>query len=208
MTGAGGQLGTDLVSVLPATGDEVVGLDPRDLDITDPNAAVRRAVDEVWPDVVRQLRRLHRASTPPRPTRRRATRSTPPARACSPWRRPATAPAAAVSTDYVFDGDADRAVRRGRRRPAPRSAYGRTKLAGERAVLGRAAGRLRRADGVGLRRRRPRTSSGRWPGSRRNARPSSVVDDQHGSPTWSRDLASRLATLGVAGASRHLALHR
>lgn len=104
-----------------------------------------------------------------------------------------------VSTDYVFPGDADRPYE-----PddptGPRSVYGRTKLAGERAVL--AAGPrcwvVRTAWVYGahggnfvrtiarLLRDRPELS---------------VVDDQSGSPTWSADLAAGLLELAgrVAG---------
>ena len=100
-----------------------------------------------------------------------------------------------VSTDYVFAGDADHAYRE-TDEPAPRTAYGRTKLAGERAVA--AVG----GDALVVRTAWVYSGSGRnfvltmlhlaaGDGEVR------VVDDQTGSPTWARDLAEGL----VAAAS-------
>lgn len=99
-----------------------------------------------------------------------------------------------VSTDYVFDGAA--------REPydedapcAPRSAYGRTKAAGER--LARAAhpsgtsivrtAWLYGQHGANFARTMLRLANERqtW----------AVVDDQFGQPTWSRDLALRIVEM-------------
>ena len=110
-----------------------------------------------------------------------------------------------VSTDYVFDGTAtepypvDAPV-------APRSAYGRTKAAGEAAVaaVGADAAVVRTA----------------WVHSRHGGNfvatmtsleaqreTVSVVDDQVGSPTWSWDLAGGLLALGAADGSVPPLLH-
>ncbi|WAL64914.1 dTDP-4-dehydrorhamnose reductase [Amycolatopsis cynarae] len=99
-----------------------------------------------------------------------------------------------VSTDYVFAGDADRPYETDDA-PAPRSAYGRTKAAGEDAVLGSGASAwiVRTAWVYG------RTGSNfvktmiRLAAERDQL---SVVDDQRGSPTWSADLAAGLLELG------------
>jgi dTDP-4-dehydrorhamnose reductase len=105
-----------------------------------------------------------------------------------------------VSTDYVFAGDAvtpyveDAA-------PAPRSAYGRTKAAGEWAVRAELPDRhwiLRTAwlygeHGPSFVRTMARLERGR--------ETVDVVDDQRGQPTWSRDLAERIVAVASAGAS-------
>ena len=49
VTGAAGQLGTELVEVFSAHGDDVVGVAHGDLDITD-HGAVQRLVSDVRPD--------------------------------------------------------------------------------------------------------------------------------------------------------------
>ena len=107
-----------------------------------------------------------------------------------------------ISTDYVFAGDAtvpyevDAAV-------APRSAYGRTKAAGERAVLDAATGSgapayvVRTAWVYGETGTNFVKTMVRLERERETV---SVVDDQQGSPTWSRQLAAGLIELAGSNA--------
>jgi dTDP-4-dehydrorhamnose reductase len=98
-----------------------------------------------------------------------------------------------VSTDYVFPGDANRpyetddAVR-------PRSAYGITKAAGEDAVLGSGAQAwvVRTSWVYGAYGNHFGKTRALLAASRETV---SVVDDQHGCPTWTGDLASGLLAL-------------
>jgi dTDP-4-dehydrorhamnose reductase len=98
-----------------------------------------------------------------------------------------------VSTDYVFDGEGSRPYEPGDS-TGPRSAYGRTKLAGERAVLSSGArgfvvrtAWLYGAAGSNFVKTMARLE--------RSQSTLSVVADQHGSPTWSADLALGLFEL-------------
>lgn len=95
-----------------------------------------------------------------------------------------------VSTDYVFPGEADRPYVENDA-TGPQSVYGRTKLAGEQAILHSAA------DALIVR------TSWVYSGRRHNfvramlsrmlrGEPLRVVADQYGCPTWSRDLATGL----------------
>ena len=117
VTGAGGQVGREVVELL--AGDDVIGVDHATLDVGD-RAAV---LDLVAAHATRRDRPL-RARGPPStrasriPTARSG--STPWASATSPT-RPVRAGAyvVTVSTDYVFDGTKPDAVRRvGRDEPA------------------------------------------------------------------------------------------
>jgi dTDP-4-dehydrorhamnose reductase len=101
-----------------------------------------------------------------------------------------------ISTDYVFPGDSagPNQVDSG---TAPRTVYGRTKLSGERAVLGSGAsahvvrtGWLYGAHGANFVRTMARMARG--------DDPVQVVDDQHGNPTWTADLADGLIALALA----------
>jgi dTDP-4-dehydrorhamnose reductase len=101
-----------------------------------------------------------------------------------------------VSTDYIFDGTA-RVPYRADDQPAPRTAYGRTKLAGERAVAGSGG------DAVVVRTAWVYGAHGsnflRTMLRLEQERPEvSVVDDQAGTPTWSRDLAAGLVAVALA----------
>jgi dTDP-4-dehydrorhamnose reductase len=99
-----------------------------------------------------------------------------------------------ISTDYVFAGDAGRPYAENDV-PAPRTVYGRTKLAGERAVLGRlpATGYVVRtawlygAHGPNFV-RTMMTLEGQQPTV-------DVVDDQRGQPSWTVDVARQVIAL-------------
>lgn len=102
-----------------------------------------------------------------------------------------------LSTDYVFDGASDMPYQE-EAMPAPVNAYGRSKLAGEMAVV-----RLAPTRGYVVRTAWLYGSTGRnfvttmlRAASRRDT--IGVIDDQVGQPTWSRTLADRLADFGVA----------
>lgn len=111
------------------------------------------------------------------------------AAACSSRR----VPLVHVSTDYVFPGDADRPYE-----PddalGPNTAYGRTKAAGEDAVLGSGARAwtVRTAWVYGAGGRNFVDTMVRLEKERDTV---SVVDDQRGTPTWSGDLARGLLEL-------------
>ncbi|MFI0719854.1 dTDP-4-dehydrorhamnose reductase [Streptomyces sp. NPDC021224] len=197
VTGAGGMLGQDVLGRLRAEpGVEAVGLGRAALDVTDA-AAVRAALDAHRPDVVVNCAgwtavddaETHEADA------LRANGDGPArlAEACAG----AGARLLHLSTDYVFPGDAATPYAEDAA-PGPRSAYGRGKLAGERAVLAAAPDTgyvvrtawLYGAGGANFVRTMIRLERGH---------PTvDVVDDQRGQPTWTADLADRLVRLGSA----------
>jgi dTDP-4-dehydrorhamnose reductase len=190
VTGAGGQLGSDLLAVL---GPAARGVTRNELDVTDEDA-VRGAVEGVdivanaagWTDVDAA------ESAEPEAARVNADAAGALARAC----RASGAILVHVSTDYVFAGDATRPYREDDS-VAPRSAYGRSKAAGERLVLdsGAHAYVVRTAWLYGATGRNFVKTIARLAGQRETLE---VVDDQRGSPTWSRDLAAGLVALATA----------
>jgi dTDP-4-dehydrorhamnose reductase len=103
-----------------------------------------------------------------------------------------------VSTDYVFSGEAERPYRE-EDPPAPRSAYGRSKLEGERRVLGAAPSHLVVRTSWLFGRGRNflaavlDQAAARRRGESRGAL--RVVDDQRGRPTWAVDLAAGIRRL-------------
>ena len=90
-----------------------------------------------------------------------------------------------VSSDYVFDGTAERPYREDDP-VAPLGVYGQTKAAGDQ-IVGHRAAALHRANVVGDRRRRQLRAHHGVSG-RRGVDPS-VVDDQFGRLTFTSDLA-------------------
>jgi len=132
VTGAAGMLGRDVMLAAGNAGHEVVGYGRAELDVTDP-AALERRLDLERPDVV-----INCAAWTDVDGAESAEEA---AFAVNGAGAGNVAAAAAkvearivhVSTDYVFDG-AKGAAYVESDQPAPLSAYGRTKLAGEEAV--------------------------------------------------------------------------
>jgi dTDP-4-dehydrorhamnose reductase len=193
VVGAGGMLGQDLVAALKRDREPVVGLTRQDLDITD-QSAVARAVRRYQPNVLVNCAawtavddaEAHEGEA----LQVNGVGAAHLAAACASHR----ARLIHMSTDYVFAGDAARPYSE-RDAPGPRTAYGRTKLAGEQAVLDllpesgyvvRTAW-LYGAYGPNFVRTMMRLE--------RQRRPVDVVDDQHGQPTWTVDLVGRLTAL-------------
>ena len=194
VTGAGGMLGRDTVGELLARGEQVTGLDHAALDITGPGA-VDRALAAHRPDVVVNCA-AYTAVDDAEKDEEQALRINGDgprllARACAAY----GARLVHVSTDYVFAGDA-RTPYSEDDPPAPRTAYGRTKLAGERGVLDElpdASAVVRTAWLYGVHGRSfVRTMIG-LEASRDTV---DVVDDQRGQPTWTADVAATIADLG------------
>lgn len=194
ITGAGGQLGQHLRTQLSARSEDVVALGSADLDITR-EADVREAVAALRPDVLinaAAYTAVDAAETDEDAARR--VNAVGPALLAS-----AVADCGGrlvhVSTDYVFAGTAT-APYSPDDPTAPRTAYGRTKLAGEIAALTALPERTTvvrtawlhggpRANFVATMLRL--AAQGTDP---------DVVDDQIGSPTYAGDLAGALIELG------------
>jgi dTDP-4-dehydrorhamnose reductase len=193
VTGAGGMLGSNLVSTLRRQGVAVTALTRQDLDITDP-AAVTAAILAGRPDVVVNcaawtavdLAEAHEAAA----LAVNGGGAANVAAGCAE----VDARMIQLSTDYIFAGTAQRPYPEDAE-PAPASAYGRTKLAGEQAVLARLpeSGSILRtawlygarggnfvATMMRLERQRPTVA---------------VVDDQHGQPTSTTVVAERIVAM-------------
>jgi dTDP-4-dehydrorhamnose reductase len=193
VTGAGGMLGRDLVGVLEGRGAEVAALRRTDLDITD-RAAVRAALWRWQPDVVVNCAawtavddaETHEADA----LLVNGQAVTDLAAACADQGTVLVQP----STDYVFDGQASQPYPEDSR-TAPRTAYGRTKLTGEHAVLdqpGLAGYVVRTAWLYGA---FGKSFVGTMIGRARRQLDVQVVDDQRGQPTWTVDVAGQIAAL-------------
>ncbi|GAA1966212.1 dTDP-4-dehydrorhamnose reductase [Terrabacter lapilli] len=193
VTGAGGMLAHDLVPALRGAGHVVTAMDRADLDITDAsqcvagveghdlvvNCAAWTAVDAAEADEAGAF----------------AVNAVGAANLAAAARR-AGARMVQISTDYVFDGDAtepyavDHPI-------APRSAYGRTKAAGEWAVraLCPESWVVRTAWLYGAGGGNFVATMLRLAAERETL---TVVDDQVGQPTWTADVADLIVRLVAA----------
>ena len=209
VTGAHGQLGQDLLEQVRASKDVFArGLARKDLDVTDAFGVQDMVLG--WERIVRSDDPAHQlvvvnaaaytavdAAEDDEETAYAVNAAAPAllATACAK----VGARLIQVSTDYVFPGDASR--------PydvddptGPRSAYGRTKLAGElavREILPDASYVVRTAWLYGATGANFVKTMARLEAERETV---SVVDDQRGSPTWSRDLAAGLLALARSDA--------
>ena len=198
VTGAGGMLGRDVVRAAEAAGHGVVALARSTLDVTDA-AAVRSTLGEARPDAVVNCA----AWTDVDGAEADEAAATLVNGAGAGYVADAAAAVGAsvvhVSSDYVFDGTKDAPYVESDA-PAPLSAYGRSKLAGERAVLGgegaRAVVRSSWLFGVGGRNFvETMLALGTERGEVR------VVGDQIGCPTYTGHLAPALVALAQGAAT-------
>jgi dTDP-4-dehydrorhamnose reductase len=198
VTGANGMLGRDLTALLTSSNEQFTGLGRGDLDITD-SSAVAAALAEYQPSVVVNCAAWTAVDDAeahePDALRVNGDGAANLAAACAR----AGATMVQLSTDYVFDGHASSPY--GEDDPAaPRTAYGRTKLAGELAVLAAlpATGYVLRtawlygAHGNSFVRTMIRLA--------RKGGPVDVVTDQAGQPTWTAGLAAQIIALVASGA--------
>ena len=194
VTGANGQLGSELVALYAArSGDVVLGVDLPDVDITS-ESSVAAVFDSFSPDVVincaawtavdaaeeNEAGALAVNGEGPRVL----------ARAC----RAAGAWLVQISTDYVFSGEATSPYAEDAT-PDPRSAYGRTKLAGEVAVREELPDKhyiVRTAWLYGHQGNNFVKTMLRLEKERETI---DVVDDQVGQPTYAADLAAQIVAL-------------
>lgn len=189
ITGANGMLGRDLQDAL--AGREVTALGRAELDVTDLEA-VRAAV--AGHDAVinaAAYTKVDDAET--NEDAAFAVNATGPANLAIAARE-SGAKLVTISTDYVFPGDATEPYAEDRPRD-PINAYGRTKAAGEEAALAEhpdGAYVVRTAWLYGQHGPNFAATMVRLSGSHDTV---SVVNDQLGQPTWTKDLAERIVAL-------------
>lgn len=201
VTGAGGQLGLELAEILPGRGHETVALSRAELDVADPDA-VEEVVGTHRPDLV-----VNAAAYTNVDGCETETELAYSVNALGPRNLAETCERLGcellhVSTNYVFDGEADRPYEPFDR-PNPISAYGRTKLAGEEYVkhLTRRWYVVRSAGVYGRGHNFVRTML-RVAGDRDVLK---VKNDEFISPTYARDLAEGIA--GIAESGRYGLYH-
>jgi dTDP-4-dehydrorhamnose reductase len=201
LTGRTGQIGSELLRLLPEIG-EVVAPDRQELDLLNPDS-IRRAAREIRPEFIVNAAAFTAvdAAETQEPYAHAINASAP-----GIFAEEAKKVGAAVihySTDYVFDGskrtpydEADSA--------APINVYGKTKLAGEQAVCAAGVPHLifRTAWVYST---RGRSFLRTILGLATEKEELRVVRDQFGTPTWSRDIAEAtvkiLAKLTSPGSS-------
>jgi dTDP-4-dehydrorhamnose reductase len=197
--GAGGQLGSEIVRACTAAGDEVIAARRTDIDVTD-GARLRDVIRAERPGAVFNAAAYTAVDRAEIETDRAALINGRAVARLAQVCRDMVVPLVHFSTDYVFDGTA--------REPIPEDAptgpvgaYGRSKLAGEEALLrsGADAYLVRTSWVYGL-------EGGNFVKTvlrvTREQGSMSVVDDQRGTPTWARDLAwasRRLVDVGAPG---------
>ena len=185
--GANGQLGSELLRTCP---DRCLaaGIDLPQIDITDPvqTGRILAAHQPDWVVNCAAYTQVDQAESDPETAR--AVNSDGPANLAGAARK-LRAGFIHISTDFVFSGDQGRPYKPGDM-PAPGSVYGRTKLAGERAVLD-----ILGKDALIIRTAWLYASSGNnfvktMLRLMKEKESLSVVDDQIGTPCWAKGLAA------------------
>ncbi len=189
LTGARGQLGTELVERFTAAGHALTAVDIDDVDLCD-RAAINAAISAARPEAIvhpAAFTAVDRCETEPETAFAVNVLGT---RHVAEAARAVGAPVTYVSTDYVYDGTKDTPYLEWDE-PNPQSVYGLSKLAGER-ELGPDATVVRTSwvcgfHGANMVKTILRLAD--QPGTLR------FVDDQRGHPTFAADLAETIEML-------------
>jgi dTDP-4-dehydrorhamnose reductase len=195
VTGAGGQLGRDVVHSAEAAGDDVAGADHAALDVTDRDA-VLGAITTWRPDAVIHCAAWTAVDACETDPERAFTANAMATRWVAEGCHRVDAHLVHVSTDYVFDGRLERPYHEWDG-PNPQSVYGASKRAGEleALALGPAATVARTSwlcgeHGSNIVRTVLEIAS-------RPQETLAFVDDQRGCPTFTADLAGVLRRLAL-----------
>jgi dTDP-4-dehydrorhamnose reductase len=185
LTGKNGQVGSELQQTLGAIGS-VIAVDLAELDLTDA-AAVRKSVQETRPDLIvnpAAYTQVDKAESEPEIAHA--------VNGIAPGLLAQEAAALGIpiihySTDYVFDGTKRRPYTE-KDEPNPTNIYGKSKLAGERAVIASGARHiiLRLSWVYGVRGSNFLLTMLKLAENKKEIR---VVGDQYGAPTWAREIA-------------------
>ena len=195
ITGAGGMVGGLLAAHCRALGDEVEAFDHSGLDITD-ERAVRDAFKSFRPDAALNCAAWTDVDGCELDPQRAFLVNSQGVEMLATASRLAGASFVTVSTDYVFDGRRENYFYTQRDDPHPLSAYGASKLEGER-----------RAQAASARTSVVRSGWIFGPGGRnflatvveraRRGEPLKAISDSYGTPTYAPDLAARLRELAA-----------
>jgi len=206
LAGGAGMLGQDLARAADRAGHEALALGHGELDVTD-ERALRAALARIEPDAIVNCAAFTDVDGAESQPELALAVNRDGAHNLAQAAAEAGVPLVHVSTDYVFDGIAPRG-RDGRPRAylesdptGPRTAYGESKLAGEREVLAASPRHtvVRTAWLFGVGGRNFAATMLSLAGERDSIK---VVDDQIGCPTWAGHLAPALLGLlerGVTG---------
>jgi dTDP-4-dehydrorhamnose reductase len=194
VTGAAGMLGRDVVAAARDAGHEVAALARADLDITDAEA-VSSAIRDARPDAV--INCAAWTDVDGAEADEAGATAVNGAGAGNIAAAAGDALVVHVSSDYVFDGEASEPYPEDAA-TGPRSAYGRSKLAGEQAVA-RAGARavIVRSSWLFGPHGRNFVDTMRRLGAERDEL--AVVDDQVGCPTYTGHLAPALVSIAEQG---------
>ena len=198
VTGAGGQLGHDVVTSATAAGDEVIGVDRAALDVTDRDA-VLGAITTLRPDAVVNCAAWTAVDACEDDPGRAHLANALAVRWIAEGCDRTGAHLVHVSTDYVFDGTLDRPYHEWDV-VGPRSVYGASKLAGEReaAALGTSSAIVRTSWVCGEHGSNMVATVLRLaPDRDGQVGALAFVDDQRGHPTFTADLAPVLRRLAL-----------
>jgi dTDP-4-dehydrorhamnose reductase len=198
VTGAGGQIGHDVVAAATAVDDDVLGLPHAALDVTDRDA-VLGAITTWRPDAVVHCAAWTAVDACEGDPRQAFASNALAVRWVAEGCDRVGSHLVQLSTDYVFDGELDRPYREWDG-TAPRSVYGASKLAGEgeALALGPSATVVRTSWVCGERGSNMVATVLRLAADRVGQLGAlAFVDDQRGHPTFTADLAPLLRRLAI-----------